>query len=92
MISISDKVKSAFEEQERNQEKVRKQNGWDEVASRGLPSHVGYKQLAIILEKRGQFDEAIKVAKQAKSQGWNGDWDKRIARCESKLDRKRAAF
>ena len=53
--------------------------------SGGLPTHGGYKQLCIIHEKRRDFAEAIALAKQAKSQGWQGDWDKRIQRCESKL-------
>jgi tetratricopeptide (TPR) repeat protein len=52
-----------------------------------LPSHEGYSQLCIILEKQGKFDEAIKYAKQAKSQGWNDDWDNRIARCHKKIEK-----
>lgn len=35
-----------------------------------LPSHVGYQQLAIIREKEGNFEEAIKVSEQALSEGW----------------------
>ena len=50
-----------------------------------LPDHLGFKQLGIILEKRGHFQEAINLAKEAQSQGWSGDWDMRIARCERKL-------
>lgn len=49
-----------------------------------LPSHVGYTQLCIILEKHQQYDEVINLAKKAKKQGWNGDWDKRIERCMKK--------
>lgn len=50
-----------------------------------LPSHSGYEQLAIILEKQGDFSEAIRLAQQAKQEGWKGDWDKRIDRCQKKL-------
>jgi len=52
-----------------------------------LPAHEGYSQLCIILEKQGKLDEAIKYAKQAKAQGWNEDWDNRIARCQKKLEK-----
>lgn len=53
-----------------------------------LPAHAGYKQLAIILDKQGKYEEAIDLVKQAKSQGWNGDWDKRIERLEVKKAKK----
>ncbi len=43
-----------------------------------LPAHAGYEQLRIILDKQGDFDEAIKLCEQAKSQGWTDDWDKQI--------------
>lgn len=56
--------------------------------SGGLPTHPGYTQLAIILDKQGKYDEAIELVKQAKSQGWNGDWDKRIERLETKKAKK----
>lgn len=45
-----------------------------------LPSHHGYKQLAIILEKRGDYVAACALSEQAREQGWKGDWDARIAR------------
>jgi hypothetical protein len=51
-----------------------------------LPSHKGYKQLAIILEKQKLFREAIELCSKAKSQGWNGDWDRRIEKCEKRLN------
>ena len=50
-----------------------------------LPSHVGYEQLAIVLEKEKRYQEAINLAKEAKQNGWAGDWDKRIERCHKKL-------
>ena len=50
-----------------------------------LPSHTGYEKLAIILDKQGSYQEAIKVCEQAKAEGWAGDWDRRIERCQTKL-------
>ena len=50
-----------------------------------LPSHTGYKQLAIILEKEGDIKGAIKLSKQALKQGWTDDYEKRIERLSKKL-------
>ena len=55
-----------------------------------LPQHVGYKQLTIIHDKRGDYDAAIALCQQARAQGWNGDWDTRIARLEKKAAEKGA--
>jgi len=55
-----------------------------EYAGQPLPHHVGYTQLAVIREKQKNYAEAVRLAKQAKEQGWAGDWDKRIARCEKR--------
>ena len=52
-----------------------------------LPSHHGFKQLAIILQKRGDFDDALAFCREAKAQGWNGDWEKRIARLSKQLEK-----
>jgi len=49
-----------------------------------LPSHRGYKQLAIILEKQKKYSDAIALCTQAMDQGWFGDWQKRIERCKKK--------
>ena len=57
---------------------------WRKQHGHPLPSHVGFKQLAIINEKDGHYDEAIQLCRQAKRDGWAGDWDKRIARLEGK--------
>ncbi len=56
-----------------------------EYPNSNLPSHVGYKQLSIILEKQKNYAEAIRLLKQARDQGWKGDWEERIVRCENKL-------
>ena len=52
-----------------------------------LPSHKGYQQLAIILEKQGKFDETIELCRKSQKQGWTGDWEKRIERCCKKANR-----
>jgi hypothetical protein len=51
----------------------------------GMPEHTGYKQLCIICEKQGFWDEVINIAEQAKEEGWRGDWDKRIEKAKKKL-------
>ena len=62
---------------------------WSEEYPRDeqLPMHPGYRQLAIIREKQKDFAEAIRLSQEALEQGWNGDWEKRIARCQKRLDR-----
>jgi hypothetical protein len=54
----------------------------DEFGSK--PSHHGYKQLSIILEKQKRYGEALEVVEQARDQGWDGDWDKRAERLSRK--------
>lgn len=58
-----------------------------EYQSQFLPSHTGFKQLAIIREKQGNYKEAIRISTEAKKQGWKGDWDKRIERYEKNSNR-----
>jgi hypothetical protein len=50
-----------------------------------LAYHTGYKQLCIIREKEGNYAEVIRLATQAKQEGWYGDWDKRIEKAKKKL-------
>ena len=52
---------------------------------KNLPEHIGYKQLCIIEEKKGNFEEVLKLATQAKNEGWSGDWDKRIEKIKNKI-------
>jgi hypothetical protein len=73
-IEISEKAADAF----------RKEYGDNQ-----LPTHEGYEQLCIILEKEKKFDEAIKFAEQAKKQGWGGAWDGRVERCKKKVEKSR---
>ena len=54
-----------------------------------LPSHRGYGQLAIVLEKQGRLRESIELCIRAESEGWAGDWQHRIDRCRKKLARQR---
>lgn len=49
-----------------------------------LPAHLGFSQLAIVREKQRHYAEAMELSNEALRQGWNGDWEKRIARCEEK--------
>lgn len=53
---------------------------WSSEFGGNLPAHSGFKQLCIIREKEGNYAEAIELAKRASSEGWAGDWDKRIER------------
>lgn len=55
------------------------------------PSHRGFQQLAIIREKQGDYAEALRLCREASSQGWRdgkGDWSKRIARMERRAAKK----
>lgn len=49
-----------------------------------LPEHIGYKQLTIILDGRGAHEEAVEIARCAHSDGWSGDWARRIERYSRK--------
>ena len=51
---------------------------------KALPEHTGFEQLAIIREREKDYDEAIRLSSEALRQGWAGDWEKRIARCEKR--------
>lgn len=51
-------------------------------------SHRGYQQLAIIREKQGDLAEALRLSREAQSQGWmdaKRDWQPRIARLQRRL-------
>lgn len=52
-----------------------------------LPRHMGYQQLAIILEKEKNYKEAIDLCLEASNSGWNSDWNKRIERLNKKLEK-----
>lgn len=52
-----------------------------------LPGHKGFQQLAIVKEKQEDFKGAVSLCKTAISQGWAGDWEKRIKRCNKKIEK-----
>ncbi|CEQ01683.1 Uncharacterised protein [[Clostridium] sordellii] len=54
-----------------------------------LPSHTGYKQLAIIYEKRKEYDKALELTQKALEEGWNDDCQKRIDRLIKKIDKRK---
>lgn len=47
-----------------------------------LPMHKGYDVLVTLLEKQGHYDEVVEWSKRALNEGWGGDWEVRIHRCE----------
>lgn len=59
----------------------------DEYGDQVLPSHVGFKQLAIIKDKEGDWAGAIEVCERALNEGWDGDWGRRIERYEKKMNK-----
>lgn len=52
-----------------------------------LPNPRGYQQLVIIKEKQQRYKEAIQICNQALSEGWSGNWEERIERCNKKLSK-----
>ena len=54
-----------------------------------LPSHKGFTQLAVILEKRGGYEEGIRLCRQAMEQGWSDNWEGRIERMEKKMAKRK---
>ncbi len=53
-------------------------------------AHSGYERIAIILEKRKNYSEAINTCELAKIEGWTGDWDKRITRINNKMSKSKS--
>lgn len=51
----------------------------------GLPSHKGFWQLAVLLEKDGRLMEAAEVCESARAAGWPGDWEARRDKLLKKL-------
>ena len=47
--------------------------------------HEGYTYLVKILEKQKNYLEAIRLTEEAKQQGWKGDWEKIIERCQIRV-------
>jgi len=57
------------------------------MANFGMPTHHGYYQLCVILEKKKDYDAVIELCKQAQKQEWAGDWDNRLKRCLKKKEK-----
>lgn len=58
-----------------------------EYPDSSLPAHRGFKQLAIIYDKQGRYDEAITLCRRVQAEGWSGDWEKRLDRLQAKGER-----
>lgn len=78
------KTITACKQQIELSEKVRKILS-ERYPEQSFPSHGGYEKLVIILDKQNRHNEAIKICRQAKREGWSGNWDERIQRYTSKL-------
>ena len=50
-----------------------------------LPVHLGYQHAATILEQENLCVRAIEICKQARDEGWSGNWDWRIQRMARRL-------
>lgn len=56
-----------------------------------MPSHYGFKQLAIIMQKAGRLKVALQYCEKARGEGWKGDWEKRIARLSQQIEKQAGA-
>jgi hypothetical protein len=79
--TFSDALDAAFAacyKQTRIAEKVIE--AWrQEYPTKPLPSHAGYEQMATMLAKQGNLYRAVDVCRQARHEGWPGNWDWRIS-------------
>jgi hypothetical protein len=73
-IAISNEVKSQFIKENKREP---------------LPFHKGFEQLAIIEEKRNNYQHAIDISTKAMKEGWFGEWENRIERCNKKLSKQK---
>ena len=55
----------------------------DEPGTKEFPALA--KMVALIREREKAYAEAIRLCREAMAQGWGGEWEKRIARCENRL-------
>jgi hypothetical protein len=53
---------------------------------RPLPGHLGFRQMALLLEQEGSYTKAIETCKQARDQGWAGNWTWRIGCLNKRRD------
>ncbi|MCY3914994.1 MAG: hypothetical protein OXG49_03180 [Chloroflexi bacterium] len=57
----------------------------EQVSEFKLRTCIAFERLAIILENRHEYERALRCVVKAKTEGWPGKWDKRIARLVKKL-------
>lgn len=50
-----------------------------------LPEHLGYETLISLYEEAEEWEQAIRLCKRARKQGWKGEWEARIYQLEEKL-------
>ena len=50
-----------------------------------LPVTAGYERLAILADKAGDDHEVIRLSELAQSQGWDGQWVRRIEKARKRL-------
>ena len=50
-----------------------------------LPTHLGYLQASVQLEREGRYEPAIELCRQAQAGGWGGNWAWRIQCLSRKL-------
>ncbi|MBN1360147.1 MAG: hypothetical protein JW993_06125 [Sedimentisphaerales bacterium] len=53
-----------------------------------LPTHAGFQVMAGLLEKDESYAQAIEMCKQARLQGWSGNWTWRIGSLARKLSQR----
>lgn len=53
-----------------------------------LPMHLGFQKLVKLLEKEGSYNKAIEICKQARDQGWSGNWTYIIGSLAKKREEK----
>ncbi|SDX15628.1 hypothetical protein SAMN05444487_11126 [Marininema mesophilum] len=51
----------------------------------GLPAHPGYNHLILLYEEVSEWTDALRLAKEARTEGWKGDWDVRIRNLEDEI-------
>ncbi|PTX58676.1 hypothetical protein C8P63_11574 [Melghirimyces profundicolus] len=52
-----------------------------------LPQHPGFEMLTSLNEENGEWEEALRLAREARDQGWDGDWDLRVRQLEERVIR-----
>lgn len=78
MIAIAPEAIEAFGDRDRQE--LQRNPNYYRKGGLHMPEHHGFQQLAIIREKEGNLQEAIRLSEEAMAQGWSGDWERRIER------------